>query len=102
MSDLGIAFSGVFLGTIMTGAFVAAAVLAHRKGPTVQFFRRHIRASWLLLGAIYGSLAVLRFLDPYSPAGQLPAWIASVCALCFLITGLIQKPLSPEGPGRAP
>ena len=102
MSDLGIAFSGVLLGTIFTGAFVAAAVLARRNGPTVQFVRRHIRATWLILGAVWGSLAVLRLLDPPSSTEPLHAWIALAGSLCFVIMGLLQRPLLPDDTGRMP
>jgi hypothetical protein len=102
MGDLSIVFFALLIPALFIGGIVAAAVSAQRNGPTARFVRRHIRASWLLLGSLWALLAAYYFLCLATPFGRVLAWIYVVLSVCALIVGVLHRPSHPSASGESP
>jgi hypothetical protein len=105
MGDLSSVFFFLLVPALFTGGIVAAAVSAQQNGPTARFFRRHIRALYLLLGAFWALLAAYYFLFLPTQHGRVSACISIALSLCMFILNILSvfhRPPNPAGFERNP
>jgi len=102
MGDLSSAFLFLLVPALFTGGIVAAGVSAQRNGPTTRFIRRHIRAVYFLLGAVWALLAAYYFLCVPTQHARVSACISVALSFCMLILSVFQRPPNPAGFERNP